>query len=167
MDRILAWSKEERESASDQNSLFGASIADAHDIALEPGSRAATSDHLLWEKELLGLYISGHPLEAYRHKFENADRSIRKLKETGKEKQPVVFGGVIEAVRAVTTKKGDKMVFLAISDMEDSIEAVAFPKAFEEFQDILVPENCIVVKGTMSLRNGEKSVLVDKVKILE
>jgi DNA polymerase-3 subunit alpha len=167
MDRILAWSKEERESASDQNSLFGATLESSQDIALEPAPRAATRDYLLWEKELLGLYISGHPLEAYRHKFENSDKSIRKLKETGKEKQPVVFGGVIEAVRAVTTKKGDKMVFLAISDMDDSIEAVAFPKIFEEFQDILVAENCVAVKGTFSLRNGEKSVLVDKVKILE
>ena len=64
------------------------------------------------------------------------------------------------------TKKGEKMVFMKMADLTDSIDVVAFPKIFEEFQDILIPESCIVIKGTFSLRNGEKSILIDKVKTM-
>jgi hypothetical protein len=78
-----------------------------------------------------------------------------------------VVGGIIEEVRTVITKNGDKMVFLKIADLTDSIEAVAFPKIFEEFQDILIPESCIVIKGTFSTRNAGKSILIDKVKLME
>ena len=88
-------------------------------------------------------------------------------KEVAKEKLPVVIGGIIENIRSVMTKKGEKMIFMKLSDLSDSIDTVVFPKVFEEFQDILVPESCVVVKGTMSLRNGEKSILIDKVKVME
>jgi DNA polymerase-3 subunit alpha len=169
LDRLLAFNKEERSRESDQDSLFStmAEPAKASEIELEPGAEVNNANNLLWEKELLGLYISGHPLESFRHRLENKETNIRKLKETAKEKQPVVFGGMIEEIKSVLTKKGEKMIFVKISDLSDSIESVVFPKIFEEFQDILVPESCIVVKGTLSLRNGEKSVLIDKVKLME
>lgn len=166
LDRLLTFNKEERAKETDQDSLFGSSTT-ASEINLEKTTKGNSADKLLWEKELLGLYISGHPLESFKHKLEGRDKDIKKLKETSKEKTPVVFAGIIDEVKSVMTKKGEKMVFLKISDMGDSIEAVAFPKVFEEFQDILIPESCIVVKGTFSLRNGEKSVLIDKVKLLE
>ena len=59
------------------------------------------------------------------------------------------------------------MIFMKVADLSDNIETVAFTKIFEEFQDILVPENCVVIKGTFSTRNGGKSILVDKVKLME
>jgi lysyl-tRNA synthetase class II len=76
-------------------------------------------------------------------------------------------GDNISIAGRVMAKKGEKMIFLKISDLSDSIDAVVFPKVYEEFQDILIPESCIVIKGTFSLRNGEKSILIDKVKALE
>jgi DNA polymerase-3 subunit alpha len=170
LDRLLTFNKEERASASDQDSLFSALPiqAKASEVELEkaPG-KVNQADKLLWEKELLGLYISGHPLDNYKDKLEGRETNIKKIKETAKEKSPVVFGGIIEEIRSVLTKKGEKMIFLKLSDLSDSIEAVAFPKILEEFQDVLVPENCVVVKGTFSLRNGEKSILIDKIKLME
>ena len=169
LDRLLTFNKEERSRESDQDSLFATMTGGikAGEITLENAPATNPADKLMWEKELLGLYISGHPLDSYKNKLEGKETTIKKLKETCKEKEPVVFGGIIEELRSVMTKKGEKMVFLKISDMSDSIEAVAFPKILEEFQDILVPESCVVVKGTFSLRNGEKSVLIDKVKLME
>jgi DNA polymerase-3 subunit alpha len=169
LDKLLTFNKEERTKETDQDSLFGGLSGGnvAIEIDLEKAPHGNSADKLLWEKELLGLYISGHPLESFKERLENKTLNIKKMKETGKEKQPVVFGGIIDEVKTVVTKKGDKMVFLKISDLDDSIEAVAFPKAFEEFQEIIIPESCVVIKGTFSTRNGEKSVLVDKVKLLE
>ena len=169
LDRLLAFSKEERSKGGDQDSLFVgiAEVTQVSDIILDTTQKTNSVDKLMWEKELLGLYISGHPLESFKHKLENKETNIKKIKETAKEREDIVVGGIIEEVRSVVTKNGDKMIFLKLADLSDSIEAVAFPKIFEEFQDILIPESCIVVKGTFSTRNGGKSILIDKVKPME
>ncbi|MFZ2621399.1 MAG: DNA polymerase III subunit alpha [Minisyncoccia bacterium] len=169
LDRLLTFNKEERSKESDQDSLFSsmAKTEKAVEISLEKAPKTNPADRLAWEKELLGLYISGHPLDSFKHKLENREINIKRLKETAKEREPVVIGGIIEEVRAVSTKKGEKMVFLRVADLTDSIEAVAFPKIFEEFKDILVPESCVVIKGIFSTRNKGKSVLIDKVKVME
>lgn len=169
LDKMLTFNKEERTKEENQDSLFSLmpTPAKIEDLYLEEAQEENPMDNLLWEKELLGLYISGHPLDNFKHKLEGRDINIKKLKETSKEKQSIVFGGIVEEVKDIMTKKGDKMVFLKIADLSDSIEAVAFPKIYEEFQDILIPESCVVIKGTFSTRNAGKSVLIDKVKILE
>jgi DNA polymerase-3 subunit alpha len=58
------------------------------------------------------------------------------------------------------------MAFIEISDFTGSIETVAFPKTFEEFGEILQEESCVVIKGKVSDRNDEKSILIDKAKLL-
>ena len=169
LEKLLTFNKEERNKESDQDSLFGGTeiINQNIEINLEKTPETKIADKLMWEKELLGLYISGHPLDNYKHKLENRETNIKKLKETAKEREPVVIGGIIEEIRAVMTKKGEKMIFLKIADLEDSIEAVAFPQTLEEFKELLISENCIVVRGTFSIRNGEKSILIEKVKLME
>lgn len=76
----------------------------------------------------------------------------------------VTIAGIIETVRQVITKNNERMAFLKIGDLTDSIEAVAFPGIFKESIDILVPEKCIVLSGKVSLRNGEKSIIIEAVK---
>ncbi|HEY4505251.1 MAG TPA: DNA polymerase III subunit alpha [Candidatus Paceibacterota bacterium] len=168
LDRLLTFNKEERSKESDQNSLFGrlSKTEEATEVELEKTPPTNPADKLMWEKELLGLYISGHPLDSFKHKLENKETNIKKLKETAKERDVVVFGAIVEEIRPIMTKNNEKMVFLKLSDLTDSIEAVAFPKILTEFQDIIVPESCLVVKGTFSTRNGEKSVLIDKVRLM-
>ena len=62
------------------------------------------------------------------------------------------------------TKKNERMAFLKVADLSGSIEVVAFPKVFKDAIDILVPEKCIAFSGKISLRNGEKSILMEAVK---
>lgn len=169
LDRLLQFNKEETKDNGDQNSLFaGTNEIKATEIKLEPAEDASQANKLMWEKELLGLYISGHPLDTYKHKLEGREINIKKIKDSVKDKAPVVLGGIIEEARPVMTKKGEKMFFLKVSDLTDSIEAVAFPKIInEENSDIFNTENCVVIKGTVSIRDGEKSILIDKIKLME
>ncbi len=168
LDRMLQFNKEERQDAGDQTSLFSSTQIKATEIELVKAENASQADKLMWEKKLLGLYISGHPLDTYKHKLESRETNIRKVKETSKDKETVVIGGIIEELRPAMTKKGEKMYFLKISDLTDSIEAVAFPKIItEENNDLFSSENCIVIKGNISIRDGEKSVLIDKIKMME
>ena len=113
---------------------------------------------------MLGLYISGHPLDRVREKLESRDMNIKKVKEKIGNGIPVTLAGIIETSRQVITKNNDRMAFLKISDFTDSIEAVAFPNIFKESIDILVPEKCVAFSGKVSLRNGEKSIIIEAVK---
>ncbi|MFZ2072266.1 MAG: OB-fold nucleic acid binding domain-containing protein, partial [Minisyncoccia bacterium] len=115
-------------------------------------------------KELLGLYISGHPLDRIREKLEKRDINIKKIKEELGNGMPVTIAGIIESVRQVVTKNNERMAFLRIADLTDSIEAVVFPKLFTTSADVFVPEKCIALSGKVSLRNGEKSLIIEAAK---
>ncbi len=135
------------------------------ELTLKQSEPANKSDKLSWEKELLGLYVSGHPLDEHREKLEKREMTIARIKSLAAE-LAVVAAGIVEEVRPVATKKGNQMAFIKIADFSGMIEVVVFPKVFTEFKNILVKEKCIAIKGRTSERNGEKSIIAEKIKIL-
>ena len=165
MENLLAYNKEAGKNNANQTSLFGGSV-EAPKLKLAKSEPAKEEERLSWEKELLGLYVSGHPLNKWREKIEKHGMNIKKAKETLGNGMGVSLAGIIESVRPVTTKNNDKMAFLRIADLYDSIEAVAFPKLFKDTANILVQDKCIALTGRVSLRNGEKSIIIEKVKAL-
>lgn len=167
IEAMLAYNKELNKAPSNQVSLFGGSSAVAlPEFKLTGGTEATQAEKLFWEKELLGLYISGHPLDRIRDKLEKREINIKKIKEQMKDGMPVTIAGIIEAVKIVNTKKNDRMAFIRIADFTDSIEAVVFPKLFTENADNIVVEKCIALSGKVSLRNGEKSIIIEAIKII-
>jgi DNA polymerase-3 subunit alpha len=170
MERILAFVKEEGGKVSDQNSLFfgfqGKTEENVDEFKLDKAEPAKTEDRLAWEKELLGLYISGHPLDKFRDVLEKREVNIKKIKEEMKEGMIAVVGGILEEVRLTITKNNAQMAFAKIADLTGSIDAVFFPKVYEEFKTMIVGESCIAIKGRISNRGGEKSMIVEKVKKL-
>ena len=77
-----------------------------------------------------------------------------------------VAAGMVDDVRVILTKSGDQMAFIKLMDETASIEAVVFPKSFAEYKNILKPEACIAVKGRLSNRNGELSLVAEALKAL-
>ncbi len=156
----------EASSNGHQDSLFGGLSGGISELRLAPADPATQAQKLQWEKELLGLYISGHPLDNYKEKLANRGKTITDIKRTTYEGVETVVGGIIEDLRVVLTKKGDKMAFAKVADMSGSIEVVFFPKLYAEKSTMAVPEACIAVKGKFSMRNGEPSIVADAVKAL-
>lgn len=167
LEAILEYKKDHLKGSKDQGSLFGEIGEGGTGLKLEPSEEASLEKKLAWEKELLGLYISGNPLDKFKEQFAGRDTSIKSVKVDPKEDATVIVAGIIEDVRVIRTKKGDEMAFIRIADFDDSIEAVAFPRVFQEFRKVFVPEACVAFKGKVSLRNGEVSVLINKAKRLE
>ena len=165
LENMLLYNKEFNKNEN-QTSLFGGlAQSDASIFKLKDAPPATQAEKLLWEKELLGLYISGHPLDRLRDKLENRDMNIKKIKEKMGNGMKVTVAGIIETARVIITKGGnDRMAFLKISDLTGSIEAVVFPNIFRESAEMLVPEKCIALSGKVSLRNGEKSIIIEAVK---
>jgi DNA polymerase-3 subunit alpha len=165
LEAMLEYNHETNKQNENQVSLFGGTSAiKAPEFKLQTAKEATQAEKLLWEKELLGLYISGHPLDRLRDKLESRNMNIKKIKEEVGNGIPVTIAGIIEISRQVVTKNNERMAFLKISDLTDSIEAVCFPSIFKESIDILVPEKCIAFSGKVSNRNGEKSIIIEAVK---
>jgi DNA polymerase-3 subunit alpha len=166
LEDILAYSKELAKESADQNSLFaGADIAESH-LTLKPAEPASNSQKLTWEKELLGLYVSGHPLESFKDKLAKGAK-LSDIKTNGRNNITIITVGHVDEIRPILTKKGDNMAFMKISDLTDSLEVVVFPKLYEKHSEILESGKCIVIKGKISNRNGEISLIADGIKELE
>jgi DNA polymerase-3 subunit alpha len=118
------------------------------------------------EKETVGFYVSGHPLDEHKEKIEQGKQTIRHAKKAYKG-MTIIVAGILSEIKPFTTKKGDKMAFIKLSDYTDSIEAVAFPRTYSKYKDILRQENCVAFKGKINERNGEKSFVIDKIKELK
>lgn len=160
LDDLLAYNKEKGNSP--QISLF-AGLESTSGLRLKPMPAVAILDRLAWEKELLGLYISGHPLEAYAEKMKSFKR-INEIKTTMKANTTTIVCGTLETIRVIPTKKGDEMAFLKIADTTGTIEVVAFPKAYAQYKSLFLPDTCIAIKGKLSEKDGNLSLLAEMVK---
>jgi len=146
-----------------QDALFALSTT-APVIEVSREDTTSLKDKLEWEKELIGIYVSGHPVDQFKETFEKYPDSINAAFREDRPGYPVIVGGVVSEAKTILTKKGDRMGFFTIADKHNSIEAVAFPRTYTEYKDALVPGQCVLVKGKISKRNDEKSILIDKVK---
>jgi len=164
IETLLAFHREATASAP-QESLFGALTAPPT-LVLPAGKPVSLLDKLTWEKELLGIYVSGHPLDAHEAIVKKAMLSIKKIKEEPQPGMLLILPVLVSVVRAVLTKSGEKMLFLTIEDATDSIEAVVFPKLLKEHAGIITPGTCLLVKGKISVRNGEASLAIEELKPL-
>jgi DNA polymerase-3 subunit alpha len=163
MDQLLTFHKEAT-AESPQDSLF--SFA-APTLSLPPAGRETSlTEKLLWEKELLGIYVSGHPLDAHTDKTAKAGTSIAAIRHEPKPGFTVILPVLVDEVKTLLTKKGEKMAFLKVSDKSDSIEAVIFPKTYQEHQSIIATGNCLLIKANISGRNGETSLSIENLKLL-
>lgn len=165
LEGMLDYNHESGKQNENQTSLFGGlTEVKAPEFKLQNAAPASMAEKLLWEKELLGLYISGHPLDRLREKLESRNINIKKIKEEIGNGMQITIAGIIETSRQVITKNNERMAFLKISDLTGSIEAVAFPSIFKDSIEILIPEKCIALSGKVSLRNGEKSIIIEGLK---
>lgn len=167
LENLLKFNKDLAKADANQDSLFAFTDTKISNLHMEPAPPISKQEMLGWEKELLGLYITGNPLDQFKDLISESGYTIAKLKAEIKDGKKTVVAGLIEEVKPILTKKGDPMAFLKIKDYTDSIECVCFPKVYEQYREIIDSEGCVAVKGAVSERNGEKSILVDKMKKLE
>lgn len=149
-----------------QVSLFESIAAEEH---AEGQIREYQKAQLLaYEKEVLGIYLSGHPLSPYRSLIEGrVSFSLDRLGEgeglSQWDGRYVTMAGIVQSRRDLLTKKGDKMCFLRFEDFYDSMEAVFFPRAFEAAQAELQADAALLFEGKLQEQNDQLQLLVDRV----
>jgi len=161
--------RQQRDEAVGQFSLFGAvsgpalverpSLPDVPPIPVE--------EQLASEKELLGFYVSGHPLRQVPVKLDwHVTNTLSQVASLGDNK-PVVVGGLLTQVRKLVTKSGNQMLAARLEDFTDQVDIVAFPEAFEQHGQHLFEEAKILIKGKVSLRDERLQIMVSQVWPLE
>ncbi|KAB8143383.1 DNA polymerase III subunit alpha [Chloroflexia bacterium SDU3-3] len=150
-----------------------AGSAPVHAIPLPPMPRTPQSDKeaLAWEKELLGMYTSDHPIA---RALDGIDMSqVTTIGRLGEDEslvgQTLTFCGMITGTRKLATKKGDSMLVASFEDIESSIELVAFPKTYEKCKDLLVDDAllCITAKVDRGRRDDAIQLLLETAKPIE
>ncbi len=163
MEKILAYSKEIRsKEKSGQSGLFESSSAYQSEIRLEDVNPASDEKKLNWEKELLGLFISGHPLDKHEKKLNKA-MSLEKAKRQMSDKK-VRVGGIISKTKEITTKKGNQMAFMTLKDKKENMEVIVFPSTFKNYKPLLEANNIVFVYGKISHRDQNPKIIADKIK---
>ena len=171
----------QKQKESSQMSLFGTFLEDAPltiDYPSIPEYDIKTK--LANEKAVLGVYISGHPLENYVERFKKFNFSCAQLSNYEEDEEgnvtysdltdgtPVTMGGMIAAISKKTTRTGQSMAFVTVEDVYGTIDCIFFPKVYERFRDKLEIDAVVEVSGKLSLREGEKPAInADRIKSFE
>jgi DNA polymerase-3 subunit alpha len=159
---------EQRDRRSGQTSLFGL-FAAQEPARVQPGSPGMGEVYpeveiwgpkqlLAFEKEALGFYVSGHPLDRYRSDLQRYASAATSDFSAGKRGVgDASIGGIVSQYREMITKKGDKMARFMLEDAEGTLEVIAFPKTFEKVRHVLISDEPILCTGAVKNEGNAES----------
>lgn len=152
MEYLLTFSKEMKQASFlNQSSIFDNLMDSAPVLKLKPAILATESVKLAWEKELLGLYVSSHPLEQHRAVLEKKTKAIKDLLASS---LTVTVGGIINKYRKIITKTGKPMAFAQLADFSGEIEVVVFPDTYAKKPEIWEMDKIMLIKGNVQIRDN-------------
>ena len=169
-DRALEHgSRRQRNRDRGQTELFGDSEADE---PLEVGWRGAgdqapawtDGEQLAFEKEALGLYLSGHPIDRFAGELEAG--GVRRIEELGEAAASAAVAGIIANRRLLTTRKGSPMAVITLEDRGGNLEAVVFPDAYGKCSSLLEPNSLIVARGRLEKDEETARLIVSEIQPL-
>jgi DNA polymerase-3 subunit alpha len=122
---------------------------------------------LAFEKEMLGLYVSDHPLLAVGQSLAAATRATISQLDEMVDKASVTVGGLVAGITRRWTRNGDPMIFFQLEDMEGSVEVVAFPRTVNDYGHVVVEDAVVIVNGSLDHRGDDVKVMAREIKELE
>lgn len=171
IDNLLAFATRiQKEQAAGQVGLFGDVVGDNQhiqpQIVLEKGGiEYDKQEQLKWERDLLGLYLSEHPLKAYEDYLTELAMPISELRPEMDGKTAVI-GGAITEIREITTKNGQKMAFVKMADLKGDIEAILFPGAYQQTAGIWERDRVVLVRGKVNAKDRLTGEQLTDMKLL-
>lgn len=166
LDTILAVSASHFKAAlTGQLSFFGGVEGMEEQIVLPPALMMDRREQLEWERELIGLFVSDHPLTPYLPLLKQKITHFSGQLGEARQKETVTIGGLVTRFRTHQTKKGKPMGFATLEDMQGSIELVIFPRAWEQYSDLLSMDVVITATGQVDNEGGDAKILVEKLEL--
>jgi len=170
LEKILLFSSQIKKHAlTGQNNLFGKITSEGTSLNLPDVSPATCDEKLHWEKELLGFYVSDHPMNKYskildQKKVVSIKTVINKVSQNGSLINGAFrVAGVITNIKKIITKRNKPIIFAKIEDLNDTLEIVVFSEILERNPQIWQEKNIIIVQGKLSQRDSDPKIIVDQV----
>ena len=165
LDRITAISSNHfRAAEAGQLSLFGAATGVDESIILPDVNNVDKREMLNWERELIGLYISDHPLTPYQATLAQIVSHFSGQLNEAQHEEKVRVAGLVTVVRPYVTKTGKPMGFATIEDIQGTIELVLFPRTWEKTREQLTIGQIIIIEGKVDTSNTPPKILVDSIR---
>lgn len=164
LEKLLLFNRTlHRQHDSGQQGLFGAAAAiEPPRLRLEAVPAATRDERLRWEKELLGMYVSEHPLQELQEALQDIVVPIGELQET-RPQTTIRLAGVVNRITKIITKSQKPMLFVQLEDMTGKVEALVFPNLLSGSQEQWVDGAALLLEGKLSDKDGEVKMLTDKV----
>ncbi|WP_317315842.1 DNA polymerase III subunit alpha [Peptostreptococcus russellii] len=174
--------KDKKKNVSGQISLFEMMSQEQQEEVEEQNSLKFVPEYkdkvkLEMEKEVLGVYVTGHPLSEYEDLIKRKTSincgEINKLKEEPEKLLELndkehIIGGMVIGKRLMTTKKDDIMAFVTLEDLYGSIDVVVFPRTLQQYQELIKEDSIIFIKGRISVRDDDDvSILAGQIKSID
>ncbi len=167
MDRVMGASEQAHVAREiGQFSLFGdldAGVRSDDDLLghLPGATKLNPKEMLTWEKELVGVYVSSHPLQQMTVDLAQVitHATVDVTEEVAGKS--VIIAGMVADVRTITTKKGDTMAFVRLEDLQGTVDVTVFPQLFKEKRSLWANDKIVLVFGKADVRNGRVSVVAD------
>ena len=169
IDELVRFNATIRKAASDRtNSLFGTHMAVAP-LTLQQAPPASAKEKLVWEKELVGFYLSDHPLNPYADRIKRAQaKPLDEVRRIKNETITIRFAGAISKIQKILTKNGDPMLFATIEDFSPQpLELVVFNSTLAKTLPAWEEGGVIIAEGRMSWRGGEPKAICERVQRLD
>ncbi|HEY5728773.1 MAG TPA: DNA polymerase III subunit alpha [Anaerolineales bacterium] len=172
LDRIVSISNNHfRAAEAGQMSLFGEATGVTEEIILPEVNNVDKREMLGWERELIGLYITDHPLTPYQKTFAQIVSYFSGQLNEAQHEEKVRVAGLVTHVRPYTTKTGKPMGFVTLEDIQGNIDLVLFPRTWDRTREILTVGQIVIVEGKVDTNSTPPKILVDtvrtEIKILE
>lgn len=130
-------------------------------------SEFSKDELLAMEKEMLGLYISHHPLNDYKDKLKKIVTSTSIELANLSDRSRVVLAGVINNFKRKSTKNGNLMAFITLEDLEGTVEIITFPKVYEKCKEIIKKDEIVMIEGRLDVAEGKTKIIAEKISLLE
>jgi DNA polymerase-3 subunit alpha len=171
LEQAVAWGqKQQADRLAGQASIFDLGPAEEekpkhHPVT--PTDEFEKSDLLRMEKEVLGLYVTEHPLTPIRDQLRRkSDATIGEL-DRRRDGETVTVGAIVTSVKHMTTKRGDAMVFLGIEDVTGGVETVVFNSTYEKARELCTTDRILIVKGRIDRKEGETKLVALELNAFE
>ena len=159
--------RRQRDNEQGQHQLFGESDAPGGDGEIRlPAAKPLTEvEQLAYEKEALGLYLSGHPVDRFASALVAA--GVERIEDLVTSKPSVAVAGIVTQIRALTTRKGAPMAVVMLEDRAGSLEAVVFPEAYAKCRSLLDADKVVVARGKLEKDDETSRLIVAGVQSIE
>jgi DNA polymerase III subunit alpha len=171
LEQAVAWGqKQQADRLAGQGSIFDLAPVEEEKPKHHPPTPTEEyekNDLLRLEKEVLGLYVSEHPLSGIREQLRRkSDATIGEL-DRRRDGEVVTVGGIVAGLRHMTTKRGDAMVFLRLEDVTGAVETVVFNSTYDKARELCTADRILIVKGRIDRKEGDTKLVALEIAAFE